>query len=209
MKKILTTIALAGVACGAFAQGTVLFDNNDAGLVTLLTSSGAAVDAIGAGANPGGAVWHVALLFSPTAGGGIAQSALTDIADYTPSATANPGIDGAGFFQDTSAGKEVTITAATTTPGASGTFEVVSWLGTATTWAGALAGGATYETQGANLVEFTSVTANPTAIPPGLPKSINATGWNGDAILTPVPEPTTIALGGLGAAALMLFRRKK
>jgi len=28
-------------------------------------------------------------------------------------------------------------------------------------------------------------------------------------VLTPVPEPTTLALGGLGAAALLLFRRRK
>ena len=30
-------------------------------------------------------------------------------------------------------------------------------------------------------------------------------GWT----LSPVPEPTTLALGGLGAAALLLFRRRK
>lgn len=34
-------------------------------------------------------------------------------------------------------------------------------------------------------------------------------GTPGDLMLAPVPEPTTIALGGLGAAALLLFRRRK
>jgi len=37
----------------------------------------------------------------------------------------------------------------------------------------------------------------------------NGAGLIGSFVMTPVPEPTTIALGGLGAAALLLFRRRK
>jgi hypothetical protein len=38
----------------------------------------------------------------------------------------------------------------------------------------------------------------------------NGAGQIGSLVLTPqVPEPTSIALGGLGAAALLLFRRRK
>jgi hypothetical protein len=43
----------------------------------------------------------------------------------------------------------------------------------------------------------------------GVIDNLSAGGWNGDLVLTPVPEPATIALGGLGAAALLLFRRRK
>lgn len=46
--------------------------------------------------------------------------------------------------------------------------------------------------------------APPLGIDDGTPPS----GWNGDLVL-PVPEPGTIALGSLGAAVLMLFRRRK
>ena len=39
------------------------------------------------------------------------------------------------------------------------------------------------------------------ASPDGLP--------NGEIIITPVPEPTTLALVGLSGLSLMLFRRKR
>jgi hypothetical protein len=210
MKKILALGAMMGVACGAFAQGTVLFDSDFKGEADI-NSAGHPVFAIGSGSNPGGAIWNVALLFNATPGGGLLQSSLTEIADYRPNVANTSTGDGAGFFQDTAGGKEVVIT--TPSGSVSGTFEVVSWLGSATTWAAAFAPGnnTTYATQGANLVEFTAKMADPTTIPPGIPASINsgANQWSGNLILTPVPEPSTIALGGLGAAALLLFRRRK
>jgi len=54
--------------------------------------------------------------------------------------------------------------------------------------------------------------SNPFSTPPGTPVAVvpGTTGF-GSIVLAPVsvPEPTTIALGGLGAAALLLFRRRK
>jgi PEP-CTERM motif len=43
------------------------------------------------------------------------------------------------------------------------------------------------------------------------PVTLDSGSWNGQLALTAtvVPEPATIALGGLGAAALLLFRRRK
>jgi hypothetical protein len=209
MKKTLTTIALAGLACGAFAQGTLLFDNNNSGIITVQApGTPDAFSVADSSKNPGSAVWNVALLYAPsTAALGLAQSAFTGaaVADYIPSATVNPGIDTSGSFQDGAAGKEATITVPFDT---ANTFEVVSWLGTATTFAGALAGGATYTGASA---EFDFTPANPNATPvPGIPSSVNGAGaWNGSLTLVPIPEPSTIALGGLGAAALMMFRRRK
>src|ERR1700677_952219 len=52
-----------------------------------------------------------------------------------------------------------------------------------------------------------SFTANATVSPAPVGK-LDLGSWNGDLVLNPlVPEPTTLALGGLGAAALLLFRR--
>jgi len=65
---------------------------------------------------------------------------------------------------------------------------------------------------------FTSTTTGEAAVTPTSAASV-ATGtlpidiWGGSGIqslvLTSVPEPTTLALGGLGAAALLYFRRRK
>ena len=53
---------------------------------------------------------------------------------------------------------------------------------------------------------FQNATANPAGDPPPTPP--NLTGWDAPIILTVVPEPTTFALAGLGAAALLIFRRR-
>src|SRR5579883_1526035 len=159
MKKLIAMGAMMGVACGAFAQGTVLFDNNNSGEIDVLTAGNTA-NAIGAGTNPGGLTWHMGLLFNATPGGGIAQSSLTEIADYIPN-VANTAGDGQGYFQDTAGGQEVVIT----TPSGSGTatFEVVSWLGSATTWAAALQNPSANPYTGVS-PEFTAKIANPSTV---------------------------------------------
>jgi len=51
---------------------------------------------------------------------------------------------------------------------------------------------------------------NPNATPAGTPASL--TGWNTlntNLVLSPVPEPATMALAALGGASLLLFRRRK
>jgi len=214
MKKTLTTIGALGLTLGAFAQGILQFDNNNSGEIDVIFNNVTSpAQGIGAGqvANPnGGGVWHVALLWNATSGGGIAQNAFQEIVDYTPN-KANTALDGSGSFQDTAAGKEVIITVPA--PGKA-TMEVVSWIGSATTWLGAtgasqLGNNVSFATQGVNLVEFTGTAGDPNAAPPGTAQSINATGWNGSAILTSVPEPSTYALGALGVSALLAFRRRK
>jgi hypothetical protein len=51
---------------------------------------------------------------------------------------------------------------------------------------------------------------NPNAVPAGTPAIL--TGWgtfNQNLVLVPTPEPSTMALAGLGGLATLLFRRKK
>lgn len=210
MRGMLAMVAIAGAAHGAFAQGTLLFDNNNSGLIEIQaygTSSLVPVSALGESQkNPGNATWNVALLYAPSLDTlNVPQSAFigTAVADYIPDATLNPGFDGDGSFQDGTGDKEATITVPFITQN---TFAVVSWLGTATTWYGALAGGATYTAS----VEFLYTPANSGAMPvPAVPISINSAGaWDGNLDFYPLPEPSSFALGGLGAAMLFLFRRR-
>lgn len=86
-------------------------------------------------------------------------------------------------------------TGGATAPGASGWF-YVKGIGV-----GGLAG---YSGQTPN---FQNSTGNPGATPPGLPSDL--TGWSSPVLLSPIPEPSTIALAGLGIASLLLFRRRK
>jgi hypothetical protein len=48
---------------------------------------------------------------------------------------------------------------------------------------------------------------NPSAQPPTTAPTLD--GWNTPVTLTPIPEPSTIALAGLGVASLLIFRRRK
>lgn len=57
---------------------------------------------------------------------------------------------------------------------------------------------------------FTLDTGDPTTVPAGTPTAItSAGGWTGNMNLTIVPEPSSMALAGLGAASLLIFRRRK
>jgi len=109
--------------------------------------------------------------------------------------TATANEDGAGYFN----GETVTIP----TYSATGTFEVEGWYGNFSSYAAATS----YKGLTASFVNAEGEPSQTIA-----PKPINggspAGGWNGNMILV-VPEPSTIALGGLGAAALLLFRRRK
>jgi len=60
---------------------------------------------------------------------------------------------------------------------------------------------------GLNQNPFTNPTGAPNAVPP-TPAAL-LTGWTTPIQVQPVPEPSTIALAGLGAASLLLFRRRK
>jgi len=81
-------------------------------------------------------------------------------------------------------------TGAATAPGAAAWFYVAGQ-----------GGGGTGQT-----AHFQNPTGNPNSTPPGTPE--NLTGWTSPVLLS-IPEPSTIALAGLGVGALLLFRRRK
>jgi len=204
MKKIL--IALIGTAVCAtanlFGQGTVTFANSSGTLVTDSTTS-AAVPAGGG---------TVELFYVPQTGA-FAVSAPTAIT-INPNGTVNFGVweaiptsptalinPIAGRF---SAGTKTT--GADSAGGANVWLEVVGWTGTSADLLTAISANAR---AGASAV-WSNPTGNPGGTPASSPQGfvLGVSGFNG-LVLQPVPEPTTLALGGLGAAALLMFRRRK
>jgi hypothetical protein len=183
MKKlILSTILTLGTAAGLLAQGTVTFES--------ATSTGSITEVNGSGPSPAAGTYQVALLWAAGTSP-VAQGSLTQLAVFT------------GNFQGYISDATTISTGVATTGGTPAIFEVQGWTGNFASYAAAVAGGAAFVGETA---EFVNNTGNPN---PPATAPVNTTGWNGNLILVATPEPGTIALGGLGAAALLLFRRRK
>jgi hypothetical protein len=198
MKKYLSMLAVVAVAASAFAQGTVNFSNNGSTLVKL--PDGTSVPANGG---------FVQLLWAP------ANTAATDLGanqNLTQWLTANPGwakIDTSVKAIGPVAGRFLggTVTVPTSTPGAPINAAVASWAGSAANFDAAVAAGSAVGIS----AEFAVTTGNPNTTPAGTPAVITGVGQFGGMTLgtSVIPEPSSLALAGLGAAALLVFRRRK
>jgi len=206
MKKLLLSLT-AGVLCVGtmYGQGRVNFNNqstfNNADAITVRAvvpnvSNNQGPTGGNAGDGIGGDKYSVQLRWAP---GTITTQAAFDAAALPPSAIftgaaflANTGplATFSGFFD---AGTIANI-------GAPGTFTMQTWA-----WYSVGAGNATYAAATGNKAASALFTVNVTASP----TPVNSTVFPGFTVGTPVPEPGTFALAGLGAAALLLFRRRK
>jgi hypothetical protein len=193
MKKQLLVTLLAGVAAtGAFAQGTISIDNiNNVNQSATATSGGLFFQGPITSPTPyNGAFLNIELL------GGASAGSLTPIATLTgPNGFVNGG--GPGQFADETG---ATYTLAGVASQGTAFLEVEAWEGSFTSLAAAQAANAAWG--------ITPVFQNPTG-GPGTPPVLAQDLVGMPALVLNTPEPTTIALGGLGAAALMLFRRRK
>jgi hypothetical protein len=197
MKKLLLLAVLLVAGYGVMAQGTVNFSNGAAGVNAPVTDVDGTTKLAGAGftaalyAGPSGTVWSSLTLVTPTSAFATGASA--------------------GFF----------FGGTHTVPGVAGgspaAYQVRVWSANFATWD--LAYAAFVAGNPAAKVGVSSSTAwNGT----GLPSTVGTTPNLASGIATPpnllglqafklyraVPEPSTIALGLLGAAALLLRRRK-
>ncbi len=201
MKKILTVLVSAVAATAVYGQGYFNFNNLAAsGTITI-----GAQHAAGEG-NAGdyvGSSYNVGLYYSTTAISGVVDpSTLTFLAGSTTAffgttgsagAGHSPAGDGAGLFD----GAVATING--TADGQTLYAEAVVWWGGAASYSAALAAG---QNVGVSAVV-------PIRLASGTDNTIADMGALTSFTVGIVPEPTTIALGGLGAAALLLFRRRK
>ncbi len=178
-KTLLFSSFQIAAVASALAQGTVVFEN--------LFSTGF-IDL--GGFNPpysSGGTITVALLWAPGTSL-VPQNAFTQIGTYT-------FVNNEGYFSD-----PMTLTTGTATaPGTAAIFEVQGWTGTYANYAAARAAGGAVQL--AQTAEFVNKTGNPTS-------PVNTTGWDGNLVL-PIPEPSTFALGGIGAAVFWVWRRRR
>jgi len=199
MKKLVAAaiIGTAGLflAVGtSYGQGTIFLNAYDSGngfIQGPTGTAGAPVGTfiqvlVGASANSLTPIFNVVTSGSPTS---VFTVGSGDINGDSP--------NGSSF--DFGYGHVTTVAA-----GGSAFIQVIAWEG-ASSYAAAMAQNGAFV--GASAV-FSQVTGTSPA-PPGLPAPTILAIPGVIHLLPVVPEPSTIALGGLSAAALLLFRRKK
>jgi len=208
MKKLLTVGALAILATSVFGQGQVNFVNIDKtvtpNILAIVTDNGTPIS---------GTAARAALLGGPAATGvGYALNFTTGA--VTPgnlSTLANPN-DGStyvNFRTGAAAGYVAAAPRILTDVGynSSAMLQMVVWTGNFNDWASALNAAKTDGSIKVGASSTWTVTTTLSATDVNLAKNI---GLNPFAVgVIAVPEPSTMALAGLGAAALLIFRRRK
>jgi len=184
MKKLLITLAAVLVSVSSFAQGTVIFNNR--------TQTGDAPVSRPGGAGAGAGI--TAQLYIQTTPGGL----FTPLSPTTTFRTSSPA---ATFFVN-----EINPFAVTgVLPGQSATFKLVAYDTTAGSYEAATAPGSAFLNGESAAFTIAQLGGTPVGGAPIPTPSLN--GLQGFQ-LTIVPEPSTIALGVLGGAALLYHNRK-
>jgi len=183
MKRLLAGIACLALCVGAFAQGTVSFNNS---ATALGVPGGAPVFDLDGTTRLAGTAYLAQLWAGPDV------NSLTAWGDAVAFRTGA----GAGFWNP---GADSTRIIGTVAPGAVAQVQVRAWEAAGgTTYTAAVAGGFKYGSS-ATL----SIATGGVGQPPSLPAAL--TGLTSFSL---VPEPATYALLALGAAAMFLRRPK-
>lgn len=209
MKKILLTALLSCVTVGVFAQGVVQFRTFYASSTPPVNAQVHLGDMAGPLLDSANTLWRAALIGGPTTGtaANVAAGVVGNLSMmYQPTTTTLTWVNfraapNAGYVSVTNPPRAV--------PGVDwggqAMVQMVAWQGNYDTWAAAFAAWQ------AGTPDVLIGASNPLTLT--LPASAQSTtltyltGLNSFAIV-PVPEPTTFALAGLGAAALLIFRRR-
>jgi hypothetical protein len=210
MKTTTAILALSAFASSAFCQGQVQFQNtivsqlyfNTTAFAANKVTSGTIASQTEYGSTSTGVV-DVGLFWSTTVFTDPAQGTLADVVTMNPT---TPGTIAGGLvtLPGTSAGERVFV-------------QVYAWDSMYANPDAAMAAGALFAawSAGPNNSLYGAVGApeltDQLTVSPGPPIPIFGTGPGqfGRAVITPLPEPGTLALSGVGAVALWLVRRRK
>lgn len=199
MKKlVLAVIAVVALSVNVFAQGVQMtIDNLNGAGGRNATANGLFFNANGTAVSSG--TINVVVTGGPDAG------SLQPVASLTGAgALFYSGVPGV-FLDPTFGTYNVTGVA----NGANATLRVLAWRGAAASYSAAAFTDQFYPWSGSaevngNSFTFTQGTGGG-GVPPGPPKSLDGM----PAMVLQVPEPSTMALAGLGAVAMLIFRRRK
>jgi len=201
-KTILTTLATMGLALGGFAQGSLILDNNQAAHGITMTG--------GFYTGPAGVqVWYLngssynlnsinGLSANPS--GAYARLSADGFTLATTFTGASIGVGGFSLGNLQIPG--------VTPAGSTATLAIAAWQGAGSAF------GATSSGVLAFYQPTVDYTAQPPPVPPDLTGALSGAATPGgfnttDLILVPIPEPSSFALAGLGAAALFILRRRR
>ncbi len=220
MKKLILAAVATTCALSVFAQGTVVFNNRVAGTVVSHVYAGpAAFQGNGPGDTPAGTnTWGAGYVLIGTTGGLTASTTFAQLLAAPGFGAAEsslvPALGVTTFRTGGGAGNVAGITATlgNVAPNASAaTLEMVAWdnsSGLYPTWAQA-----SVAWKNGLIAAGESGTWNQDAIggTQPAPNLINSTDptQHVQSFSLVVPEPTTAVLAGLGAAAMLIFRRRK
>jgi hypothetical protein len=180
MKKLLIALAAVIITVASYGQGQVVFSN--------ITGVNAPVTIAGSSPLAGPGPGYSAQLFLQGANGSLTA--------LTPASTFRPAGTGAAAIADRYwVNQDVSVPGIA--PGTSGNFVVRAWQ----TSAGSFDAAKTAGTGFGESAPF-AVTVGGGTLPPANLSTLQA------FTVTVVPEPSVIALGVLGASALLLRRRK-
>lgn len=214
MKKLLGIMAITALAASAFAQGTVVI-GNQTGLVKQWTSAsdstlmsvvkgGGMVELIAAPKGTSLTPLYAAQKFNYS---NFASFLAANTGWLVPVGNSNPGPIGLGPGIFANGNATITGIAA----GGQADYVILGWTGSATTVDAAIAAWNAGTAMFGESAIATTATGDPTATPPGVPVNLRTTFAG--MTLTPsvgvIPEPSTFALAGLGAAAMLILRRRK
>jgi hypothetical protein len=199
MKKlVLAVIAVVALSVNVFAQGVqITLDNlNGAGGRTA-TANGLFFNGNGTAVTSG--------TINLTVLGGADAGSLQPVANLTGlNALFYSGVP--GVFLDPQFG---TYNVPGVANGGTATLRLLAWRGGAAAYSAAATTDQFYAWSGSAEVTGSSFTFTQATggggTPPGPPKSLDGM----PAMVLQVPEPSTMALAGLGAAAMLIFRRRK
>jgi hypothetical protein len=201
MKKaiVLAIIGLAAGAASSYGQGAIWLDNYDSTAHPLITYGAGSGGTLGAGIADGF-----------TVGMYVADGSITALPD--PTGTADPTTLSGSFAL--ASGNGSTAPSATSAFGTAGqyasgfSFNPGDGAGVVVTVMLVAFNGASYDASSVrgHSQSFDMTTSVGTAFPTYTGDTETDGGFS---VLTTVPEPTTLALGGLGALSLLAFRRRK